>query len=406
MRKSELDFVEIFEELSSILRKYRDIWAVQPFKYLRSPWADSRPELERAISQLTLDDVFMLDQSPRALAEFLERFIPESGRILQLVELFEWKGPERLARISSLQGGIFSRIRESKVPQIIGFGELLAGVGAGSLGMEWCSGKGHLARYLSLKFGVRVRCVEREEQLCESGRSLAEEFGLPLEFYPRDVLIDPVEELFGDLDWAVALHACGPLHRKFIELSSRFSLGFFALAPCCYFADAFDNYEPFSSLGRGASLPLNRDNLRLATQENIRKKRGRDRSRLLVNQWRLGFDILQRELRGVDQYLRIPSLPRRYVKLGFAGYCEKLAELVGIRLPPGLDFEKYRRLGERRYLEFAPRELPRLLFRRALEIWLILDRALFLLEQGFSVKVLPFTPREATPRNLAIVASS
>ncbi len=49
-------------------------------------------------------------------------------------------------------------------------------------------------------------------------------------------------------------------------------------------------------------------------------------------------------------------------------------------------------------------ELVRHLFRRPLEIWLALDRALFLEEQGYEVELGAFCDKPMTPRNLLIRA--
>ena len=49
-------------------------------------------------------------------------------------------------------------------------------------------------------------------------------------------------------------------------------------------------------------------------------------------------------------------------------------------------------------------ELVRLLFRRPLEIWLALDRACFLEEQGYNVVMGSFCDKPITPRNLLIHA--
>ena len=52
----------------------------------------------------------------------------------------------------------------------------------------------------------------------------------------------------------------------------------------------------------------------------------------------------------------------------------------------------------------ARMELVRHLFRRPLELWLVLDRALFLQEQGYQVELSQFCARELTPRNILIHA--
>jgi hypothetical protein len=49
-------------------------------------------------------------------------------------------------------------------------------------------------------------------------------------------------------------------------------------------------------------------------------------------------------------------------------------------------------------------ELLRNLFRRPLELWLILDRALYLGERGYDVRVGTFCDSHITPRNLLIIA--
>ncbi len=49
-------------------------------------------------------------------------------------------------------------------------------------------------------------------------------------------------------------------------------------------------------------------------------------------------------------------------------------------------------------------ELVRGLFRRPLELWLLLDRALFLEEQGYQVRLGTFCAHELTPRNLLLLA--
>jgi len=49
-------------------------------------------------------------------------------------------------------------------------------------------------------------------------------------------------------------------------------------------------------------------------------------------------------------------------------------------------------------------ELLRGLFRRPLELWLNLDRALFLVEQGYVVRLGSFCETAFTPRNLLLLA--
>jgi hypothetical protein len=119
---------------------------------------------------------------------------------------------------------------------------------------------------------------------------------------------------------------------------------------------------------------------------------------------RLGFDLLQRQLRGVDEYLPTPSLPSAWLEKPFAEYCQHLADLkelstIGAQDWPALEDAGWQRLAQVRNLE-----LLRGLFRRPLELWLNLDRALFLADRGYTVRLGTFCETPLTPRNFLLLA--
>lgn len=118
---------------------------------------------------------------------------------------------------------------------------------------------------------------------------------------------------------------------------------------------------------------------------------------------RLGFDQLQRQLRGCDEYLPTPSLPTAWLSVPFADYCRALANLKGLSTGEQ-DWAALEAYGWARLAEVRNLELVRGLFRRPLEIWLVLDRALFLTEQGYRVELGSFCDAALTPRNLMVLA--
>ena len=60
--------------------------------------------------------------------------------------------------------------------------------------------------------------------------------------------------------------------------------------------------------------------------------------------------------------------------------------------------------GWKRLAQVRNLELVRGLFRRPLEVWLVLDRALYLKENGYEVQVGEFCDSQLTPRNLMMLA--
>ena len=71
---------------------------------------------------------------------------------------------------------------------------------------------------------------------------------------------------------------------------------------------------------------------------------------------------------------------------------------------PVPDWRVWEARGWVRHGEVTRLELARLVFRRPLEVWLALDRTLFLARHGYRVCLAEFCARALTPRNLLISA--
>ncbi len=202
----------------------------------------------------------------------------------------------------------------------------------------------------------------------------------------------------------MALHACGDLHTHLLTRVAEGRAQGVTLSPCCYHLIRGEHYAPLSRAARASALRLGKSDLKLPLQETVTggARIARLREREVV--WRLAFDCLQRQVRGVDEYLPVPNLQKSLLTGGFEDFCHWAAERKGMGLPAGLDYAALLAQGERRFGDVARMELVRHLFRRPLEIWLLLDRALFLEEQGYRVEVGTFCPKPMTPRNLLIRA--
>ena len=128
------------------------------------------------------------------------------------------------------------------------------------------------------------------------------------------------------------------------------------------------------------------------------------RSRELV--LRQAFDLFQREAFKRDSYLPCPSMPAAIIDHGFEAFAARVAAHHGLAMPAGLDGERWMVAGAERAAQVRRRNLLRLAFGRVLELRIVLDRALWLAEQGFAVSLTTFCERALTPRNLLLSARS
>jgi hypothetical protein len=200
---------------------------------------------------------------------------------------------------------------------------------------------------------------------------------------------------------AVALHACGDLHRALVTALVETGAPALDLAPCCYDRTAAPVHRPLSD---AADLPLDRLALRLAVTD-MATGGARDRRRWRTEQtWKLAYKQLRRTLGGPAFSAGIAPVPRHWLERGFEGWCRALLQREGLEVPASVPWETLLREGDRLRGEFDRLNLVRLGFRRALECWLVLDLALFLDAQGYTVALRRFCPASVTPRNLLLSA--
>ena len=154
-----------------------------------------------------------------------------------------------------------------------------------------------------------------------------------------------------------------------------------------------------------AVLPIDRHTLRLTTADEVIARPTIRRRREREHAFRLGLDLLLREASGIDEYQPIPSVPGALVDGSFESFCHTLAQLHDLKLPVNLPIARAERAGWERSKHARGLGLVRGLFRRPLELWLVLDRALAALDAERQVQVFAFCDRHVTPRNLLLLST-
>ncbi len=358
-------------------------------------WFRENPALRDALFQLGDQEVADYEEDIDALAEHLATYLPELEVYQQLCHL----DPAPFTN-HPWPKGFESGIKRRKWQQIYRFASAVPTMSGGVV--DWCAGKGHLSRVLTELGHGPLEAIERESSLCAAGRELAKGQQLPVRFHQLDVLHTDTAAVLKQAQHAVALHACGSLHVSLIEQAVCQPLRTLTIAPCCYHLD--EAPRQLSNLGQQARLSPTRDQLRMAVQDQTTAPNTVKRRRRQLNRMRLGFDLLQRELRGTDEYLTTPPLPNTWAERPFDEFCHHLAKARGVEIPSETDLAPYLNRGTQREHQLVRLELLRHLFRRPLELWWIMDRALYLQQHGYSVDLKTFCGRQHSPRNVVILA--
>lgn len=382
-------------QLGVFLRDCSGLWRPAPFHHDVLPWVREHPELHAALLALPLEQVEALHADEPRLRHWLEPFIPGMAALDSLI------GFERLQGLPRKAKPVHAPARDvpgRKWAQI----DALAGLALDALDgvdevWDWCAGKAHLGRLIGMHSGVRVRALERDPALCADAQRLAQRDGVRLTAQVCDVLIESAKPTPTTL--ACALHACGDLHLRLLDQVGRRAPAGLLLAPCCYHRTAHEHHRPRSSAGRACGLRLTREDLRLAVLETCtaghaqREVEKRRKARLLALQgWGAPFGL------EVKNYSPLKDIGRGDDLMALQRACERL----GWPVPHAGQVEAILRTGWQRFREVRAFELIRAAVRRPLEVWLVLDMALGLADEGFAVEVGEFCGSELTPRNLLI----
>lgn len=383
-----------FEALSAFLIEHQGLWKPRPFTHRQLAWESRHPELAQWLRQRSLSDAETSHNTPHDLpapAPFPQ--LAAQARQLSAVD----KLPSQ--PLAPARHRLNVDVPGRKWQQIEAFGAALQFAHTPTHWLDWCAGKGHLGRRL-LQTGQQLTCLEYDPALIAAGQDLSDHHALPVTHRLQDVMADVA---LSPVHTPIALHACGELHVRLLQRASAVGCKQLALAPCCYNRISARRYQPLSTAGRACALQLSVDDLGLPLSETVtagnRVRLQRDTSMAR----RLGFDQLQRQLRQCDEYLPTPSLPTSWLDKPFADYCRELASLKGLSTGEQ-DWRALEAYGWQRLAEVRNLELLRGLFRRPLELWLVLDRALFLAENGYRVEIGTFCEPALTPRNLMVLA--
>ncbi|WP_407074510.1 MULTISPECIES: methyltransferase [unclassified Pseudomonas] len=377
---------------------HQTLWRPRPFTHHHLPWEPEHAELATWLRSRSLADAEAAHNHPqrlRAPAPFAQ-LAAQSIALSEIGDLPSTAPGQWPSRLGTDVPG-------RKWQQIKAFADALNFRRTPEHWLDWCAGKGHLGRHLAHS-GQALTCLEHDPLLVDAGNQLSRRLGIDAEHRQQNVLAADAADHVYPRHTPVALHACGDLHMQLMRIAADAGCRQLAIAPCCYNRINAPEYQAVSAQGKASTLRLSLEDLNLPLSETVtagaRVRRQRDTSMAR----RLAFDLLQRKLRGIDDYLSTPSLPVAWLDKPFADYCRELAALrhlpaVGQQDWVALETAGWQRLGNVRNLE-----LVRGLFRRPLELWLVLDRAGYLQDRDYAVQLGTFCETRITPRNLMLLA--
>ncbi len=381
------------QALDRVLSECRPLWHAQPFREIRPDWCRRWPALTSHLLELGDGEQARLADDGEAAAALVARHLREVAVLPELAGV----AAGRKASFADHDRFWDREIPGRKRAQIAAFAATVDTSGLPVI--DWCGGKGHLGRLLARRWKVPVTTLDSDPALCADGRDMAARAGVEQDFAVADVTLPGA---FLDRGrHAVALHACGHLHRVLVARAAPSGLAALDVVPCCYHHGIEGNYRTLS----GPLLTVvSGDDARMAVTEAVTAAPRRVRQRDREMAWKLGFDAWRRLQDGSDGYRSFRPVPAAWSRGSFGDFMQLMAQREKVAVPAASDMDELERRGWQRQREVMRLSIVRHAFRRPLEVWLALDLAVRLENDGYAVQLCRFCERRLTPRNLLISA--
>ena len=376
---------------TSLLIENRSLWSFHPFRKDVYSWEDDHPEVSSFLRTWTNEEVEAFELCPQNHPNAPSFILDLFARCKEYTRL-----PMLFDPSFSCSKKWLLNIKERKQKQLVPFISCIKGDAKSYV--DWCCGKGHLGRLLNHFYSSSIIGLENNIHVVHKGRELASEKQI---FICCDVLHDSIPSLQGGM---IALHSCGSLLTKAMEQVSAQSLQECLLVSCCYHKISEDLYTPMSTVAKRQNVRFTKNELRLPSTIEHHASQKSKRRRRTDMRYRIAIDSILQEIGFQSSYRSFPPVPDGWKDLSFQEYVARVWEREGFPSMSGVKLYEMEQQGRDRLRVIRALSSFRSMFARVLEVWINTDRALWLQERGYSVKLGICMPSSASPRNIAIQA--
>lgn len=207
----------------------------------------------------------------------------------------------------------------------------------------------------------------------------------------------------------VGLHTCGKLALDIIKVSADKKVPALVNFGCCY--QTLDASPEFQNISRFAKendpIWMNKYALTLACRAHKKMNEKDLDFKQKVKYMRYAFHILLHDYYGIREIVNLGNSHPKLYDRPFSDYAQE--QFRRINIEPKHTPEELNAFYSRPDIQLIIDQMLtaghiRNAFGRVMEIYLLLDRAIYLEEQGYNVSVQEFFDEELSPRNIGITA--
>ncbi|EQC51480.1 methyltransferase [Bacteriovorax sp. DB6_IX] len=410
-----MNFKDRFLQISEFLAPYKSMWVNEIIELYPDGLEAYPREWIELLDTLDDDQLYRLDcLSDYGLIENSElgQWMKRMNELCQ-VQLKE------IPETENLPDWAFNKVKGKKRHEILILAEVLKEIQndkAFSHLVDIGGGVGHLARVMAHYKGIECISLDINQEFQELGKKRLEKYPKPPQ--GRDVKFithDFTHELEGEMtkkiftkdSFSLGLHTCGPLAIKHIDCALKNQTRGLLNFGCCYnrldpesdinisdFAKAHGqegfNTFTFTLASRGHSS--------MTKEDFIHKRRVKD--------YRYALHIYFHDILGIKELIPVGDSHHREYWKDFGEYALSKIEKIGMETQwKKEDFDKFFAQDslQKSLNQLFKANIIRWQLGRTLELYILLDRILYIEQSGKKAQLLQFFSSDLSPRNIGVL---
>jgi hypothetical protein len=403
-------YEEYFLELKEFLASYAQIWQKEVLEQF--PVAPNRQlfQWSQQLSFYTNSQLIDLENSHELDHSHSKDFKEVVDKILLLENKLKNIGYKAVPP-TGVQRENFRKMNPKKIHELQHISNLVNEKKLqGEHIIDFGGGVGHLCQQLSRELNINSTCFDLDLKLLSAGELRLERHypGLKkrINFHhakiSQDMKLDaPDNSLF------IGLHACGSLSNYLIDFYARSNAKSFISFGCCYHKHDNENLFNLSKMAKNNPLDLSKHAQTLAAKSNSYITHQLFDERVIVKKYRYAFHLLLNKFFDVHEFQGLGNYSKQLYMGSFEQYAQHFLNKLSLNLEHSQITEFYQDRTLHKNIEFLIKAgVIRGLFGRLIEIYILLDRTLYLKDLGHEVSMLEVFEKRISPRNIAIVSSS
>ncbi len=402
-----------FEKITELLTQYENIWRYEILETYPNHLHHYDREWIDELSKMSDEQLYQVDIKGSSKDITNTSFKDYLSTIMDLSYVEYEEIPEEIKYPS----WAFHKVKQKKVHEIQVISHLLKNikdVSGFKKVVDIGGGVGHMSRTLAHYHGIPCVSLDINKDFQDIGKKRLQKFPLPknaneVEFITHDFSKNLNESLtkkiFSKDSFSIGLHTCGPLANHHLDIHLKEQTSGILNFGCCY-----NRLNPSLDLNlsqKAKENPINFSDFSLTLSA-----RGHDsmdiedfKFKKRVKYYRYGLHLLLTELLKRDDIYAVGDSHKRYYEMSFPEFIHhKLSEL---EIEHQLNKEELQQFFNDKQVILRDMFLANIIrwqLGRILELHILLDRVLYLRENGVKATIKRYFHSHLSPRNIGILS--